>query len=89
LLNTADETLEKFLKDNKEILEEVLIVSELLVTNEKDDSFVKGEEQEALFVKVEHADGEKCERCWKYSTKLGTNSEHPTICPRCTSALID
>ncbi|MGL4998958.1 MAG: isoleucine--tRNA ligase [Cetobacterium sp.] len=88
-LNSTDETLEKFLKDNKEVLEEVLIVSQLLVTNEKNDSFVKGEEQENLFVKVEHADGEKCERCWKYSTKLGTNAEHPTICPRCTSALID
>ncbi|MGL5088340.1 MAG: isoleucine--tRNA ligase [Cetobacterium sp.] len=88
-LNSTDETLEKFLKDNKEVLEEVLIVSQLIVTNEKNDSFVKGEEQENLFVKVEHADGEKCERCWKYSTKLGTNAEHPTICPRCTSALID
>ncbi|MGL4946392.1 MAG: isoleucine--tRNA ligase, partial [Cetobacterium sp.] len=89
LLNSTDETLEKFLKDNKEVLEEVLIVSQLIVTNEKDNSFVKGEEQEALFVKVEHADGEKCERCWKYSTELGTNSDHPTICPRCTSALAD
>ncbi|MGL5901928.1 MAG: isoleucine--tRNA ligase, partial [Cetobacterium sp.] len=88
-LHTADENLEKFLKDNREILKEIFIVSELIITNEKDDSFVKSEEQEALFVKVEHADGEKCERCWKYSTELGTNEEHPTICPRCTSALVD
>lgn len=87
---SADNTeLAKFLEDNKEILEEVFIVSQLVIANEKDDSFVKGEEQEALFVKVEHADGEKCERCWKYSTELGTNPEHPTVCPRCTSALVD
>ncbi|MGL4970175.1 MAG: class I tRNA ligase family protein, partial [Cetobacterium sp.] len=89
ILNTTDAELERFLQENKEILEEVFIVSQLVITNEKDDSFVKGEEQEALFVKVEHADGEKCERCWKYSTELGTNSEHETICPRCTSALVD
>ncbi|MGL5710960.1 MAG: class I tRNA ligase family protein, partial [Cetobacterium sp.] len=89
ILNAADADLERFLQENKEILEEVFIVSQLVITNEKDDSFVKGEEQEALFVKVEHADGEKCERCWKYSTELGTNPEHETICPRCTSALVD
>ncbi|MGL5208565.1 MULTISPECIES: isoleucine--tRNA ligase [Cetobacterium] len=89
ILSADNAELARFLEDNKEILEEVFIVSQLVIANEKDDSFVKGEEQEALFVKVEHADGEKCERCWKYSTELGTNPEHPTVCPRCTSALVD
>ena len=89
ILNADNAELAKFLEENKEILEEVFIVSQLVITNEKDDSFVKGEEQEALYIKVEHADGEKCERCWKYSTELGTNSEHPTVCPRCTTALVD
>lgn len=89
ILNADNAELAKFLEDNKNILEDVFIVSQLVITNEKDDSFVKGEEQEALFIKVEHADGEKCERCWKYSTELGTNPEHPTVCPRCTSALVD
>lgn len=89
ILAADNAELAKFLKDNKEVLEEVFIVSQLIIIDEKDDSFVKGEEQEALFVKVEHADGEKCERCWKYSTELGTNPEHPTVCPRCTSALVD
>ena len=89
ILAADNAELAKFLKDNKEVLEEVFIVSQLVIVDEKDDSFVKGEEQEALFVKVEHADGEKCERCWKYSTELGTNPEHPTVCPRCTSALVD
>lgn len=89
ILAADNAELDKFLKDNKEVLEEVFIVSQLVIVDKKDDSFVKGEEQEALFVKVEHADGEKCERCWKYSTELGTNPEHPTVCPRCTSALVD
>lgn len=38
-------------------------------------------------VVVEMAEGEKCERCWKYSTEVGKNSEHPTICPRCAAVL--
>ncbi|MGL4897816.1 MAG: zinc finger domain-containing protein, partial [Cetobacterium sp.] len=79
ILSADNAELARFLEDNKEILEEVFIVSQLVIANEKDDSFVK----------VEHADGEKCERCWKYSTELGTNPEHPTVCPRCTSALVD
>jgi isoleucyl-tRNA synthetase len=33
------------------------------------------------------ADGTKCDRCWNYSTTVGEDPEHPTICTRCTSAL--
>ncbi|TAF53201.1 MAG: hypothetical protein EAZ61_07185 [Oscillatoriales cyanobacterium] len=33
------------------------------------------------------ADGEKCERCWNYSDKVGTNPEHPTLCERCVPAI--
>ncbi|MBI3416305.1 MAG: isoleucine--tRNA ligase [Verrucomicrobia bacterium] len=36
---------------------------------------------------VEHADGQKCERCWHWETSVGSNLEHPTICARCVEAL--
>jgi isoleucyl-tRNA synthetase len=42
---------------------------------------------EGVSVKVDRADGQKCERCWNYSTHVGDNSEYPTICERCTAAL--
>ncbi|KAF1077679.1 isoleucine--tRNA ligase [Halodesulfovibrio sp. MK-HDV] len=42
---------------------------------------------EGLKITVAKAEGEKCERCWIYSNELGSNSEHPTICPRCTNVL--
>ena len=35
-------------------------------------------------VAVRRAKGEKCARCWNFSQSLGTDSTHPTICPRCT-----
>lgn len=38
-------------------------------------------------IKVSHADGEKCERCCKYSTGVGEDKEHPTVCPRCAGVL--
>ncbi|MFZ0037704.1 MAG: zinc finger domain-containing protein, partial [Candidatus Acidiferrales bacterium] len=42
---------------------------------------------EGISVKVERADGAKCERCWNYSTHVGENAEYPAICERCTAAL--
>ena len=36
---------------------------------------------------VTKAKGEKCERCWIYSEELGTDANHPTLCPRCTEVM--
>ncbi|WGV24349.1 isoleucine--tRNA ligase [Halotia branconii] len=36
---------------------------------------------------VVNADGEKCDRCWNYSTHVGESKEHPLLCERCVSAL--
>jgi isoleucyl-tRNA synthetase len=36
---------------------------------------------------VERADGQKCERCWKYSTAVGQDSEYPTVCDDCGPVL--
>ena len=40
-------------------------------------------------VRVERADGTKCERCWNYSTRVGENARYPTVCERCTEALAE
>jgi isoleucyl-tRNA synthetase len=42
-----------------------------------------------LHVQVERAPGQKCERCWNYSTQVGKNERYPTVCERCTTALND
>ncbi len=33
------------------------------------------------------ASGEKCVRCWHWSTKIGSNPEFPGVCPKCVEAL--
>jgi isoleucyl-tRNA synthetase len=39
---------------------------------------------EGLGVAVAHADGTKCERCWKYTTDVGSRPDiHPGICAEC------
>lgn len=40
-----------------------------------------------LFIRVEKADGAKCERCWNWSVKVGSIDEHPDICERCYHAI--
>jgi isoleucyl-tRNA synthetase len=40
-----------------------------------------------LGVGVVKAEGEKCDRCWNYSTHVGKSYEHPALCERCVPAL--
>jgi isoleucyl-tRNA synthetase len=38
-------------------------------------------------ITVWKASGEKCPRCWNYSTKFGESETHPLLCDRCVEAL--
>ncbi|SHN66647.1 isoleucine--tRNA ligase [Desulfovibrio litoralis] len=70
-------------------LRPIFIVSQLILEDiKKAPSDALTCEIEEVAIKVEKAKGEKCARCWIYSEELGTNPEHPTICPRCTAVLI-
>jgi isoleucyl-tRNA synthetase len=40
-------------------------------------------------VKIERAAGEKCERCWKYTGDVGSDTAFPTICGGCAAAVRD
>ena len=66
-------------------LPDVFIASQVAV--------VKGEggeasgEVEGLSVTAERAEGGKCERCWKVLPTVGSDAEHPTLCPRCAAAV--
>ena len=36
-----------------------------------------------LSIKVEKADGAKCERCWKYLAEVGDDPDFPLLCGSC------
>ena len=38
-------------------------------------------------VEVSKAPGEKCERCWNFSTHVGEDKNYPTVCERCSAVL--
>ena len=76
ILSASGEKLE-FIKQAENELAAAFIVSEVEI--------VEGDSE--LEIKIEKAEGEKCERCWSISKTVGSNSEHPTLCSRCCSNL--
>ena len=62
-------------RTDEEALADLFIVSQVSVS------------REAAGVRVEPAQGAKCERCWKILPSVGSDSEHPTLCGRCGAVL--
>ncbi|MCG5211490.1 isoleucine--tRNA ligase [Staphylococcus aureus] len=61
-------------------LHQLFIVSQVKVVDKLDDQATAYEHGDIV---IEHADGEKCERCWNYSEDLGAVDELTNLCPRC------
>ncbi|MEO0758108.1 MAG: isoleucine--tRNA ligase [Cyanobacteria bacterium J06648_16] len=60
---------------------------ELLDSPEQLQGLKFSSESDAFGIGVVDADGEKCDRCWNYSTHVGESPKDPTICERCVEAL--
>ncbi|HXK58793.1 MAG TPA: isoleucine--tRNA ligase [Acidobacteriota bacterium] len=59
----------------------LLLVSQVVLVQDSE----KG--QDGLDIRVSLAAGQKCERCWHYTTDVGSFEDYPTICGRCHQAL--
>jgi isoleucyl-tRNA synthetase len=75
------ELLERYVKE----LRYVFIVSQVSLERAALGDGASG----AVSVKVDRAEGEKCERCWNYSTRVGESERYPTACERCVEALLE
>ena len=75
--NRVDELRYLFLTSQVELLEAPAKLEGLNYSSQSD----------ALGIGVVDADGEKCDRCWNYSTHVGESKEHPLLCERCVPAL--
>jgi isoleucyl-tRNA synthetase len=60
---------------------------ELLETPDRLDGLKYQFQSDALGIGVVDAEGEKCDRCWNYSTHVGESKAHPLLCERCVPAL--
>ena len=68
-------------------LYDIFIVSQAALADVLDGEVYEGKEIEGLTIRVSKADGEKCERCWRFETTIGDDADHPTACHRCAAAL--
>ena len=71
-------------------LAELFIVSDCTISSAEpaEGSVVgQGAAFPGLTVEVSEARGEKCERCWMHSTRVGEDANHPTLCPRCAAVV--
>ncbi len=78
---TTDAATTRFLLDYYDQLRYIFIVSQVEVH--------EGAGNAETLVRIEKADGQKCERCWNYSTRIGEFSDYPTVCERCNDALTE
>jgi isoleucyl-tRNA synthetase len=66
----------------RETLRYIFIVSQVELRPSTSDGNGAG-----MKVEVFPAEGQKCVRCWNYSTHVGDDPNYPTVCERCTAAL--
>jgi isoleucyl-tRNA synthetase len=80
--------LRRLLEEYRNQLPALLIVSQVVVGEgwkaDLVESHVPG-----LRIGIGRAKGEKCERCWNYSERVGEDISSPSLCERCVSALAE
>jgi isoleucyl-tRNA synthetase len=70
------------LAPHRDFLRYLFIVSEVDLVEPNTELAADG-----INVTIGRAHGEKCERCWNYSTRVSESSKFPTVCERCVTAL--
>jgi isoleucyl-tRNA synthetase len=87
----AGEQILQLLKGHDKYLPTIFIVSsvELSALEDAGVGEYQSEEIDDLIVKIEKADGVKCQRCWNWDVSVGSQEDHPELCERCRSVLKD
>jgi isoleucyl-tRNA synthetase len=86
---TASGNLGELLQEYAANLPALFIVSQVEIVAGKAGGVPLEGESKALDIRVERAQGSKCERCWNYSTHVGEDATYPTLCERCVAALAE
>ncbi len=88
-LLTRDDPTREQLAAWKDLLRRWFIVSQVHVTP-GDPNAAKATaafRDNVVGVTVDHAEGHRCERCWNWDERVGDDSDHPGLCPRCSAVV--
>ncbi len=76
----------RLLEEYRDLLPMLFIVSQAHLSGEAlpgaTEGLIRG-----LRIAVRRAEGQKCERCWNYSVRVGEERDYPGLCERCVAAL--
>ena len=78
----------EILKANAKDLADIFITSQAYVADVAPSEVLNEYTENGITVWVTKAEGEKCERCWKFR-KLGEHAGHETICSDCYDAVTE
>ena len=85
IILNCNESMLEFLKPLEDFLPTLFIVSQVHVNSGTEGAPCEG--LDGISIVVEDADGEKCPRCWIFSTSVGEDDEHPALCARCAKVV--
>ncbi|MEJ5375684.1 MAG: isoleucine--tRNA ligase [bacterium] len=78
----------ELLKNNRSVLEELFIVSQLEIAEVPiTGELLESEELPGLRIRVEQASGSKCPRCWKWDESVSSRADRHNVCARCAGVL--
>ncbi len=83
--------IKSFIEENLELLKTLAIVSHIEVAkvSSKGNNVFESVDIPGLWIEIQKAPGEKCERCWTYRTTVGSDPDYPTLCDRCIGHLME
>jgi isoleucyl-tRNA synthetase len=89
-IGDAPEDLPGLLRAKRELLPTLFIVSRVDLDRAQARASVVYESQDipGLVIGVDRAGGEKCERCWMRSERVGAHPVHRTLCERCVPVVL-
>ncbi len=85
-VSSTNNKITSYLKESEKDLAGIFITSQVFLNKPTPNEILNTLEEDGIKVEVAKAQGEKCERCWKYRI-LDKNSKHPTICEDCQKAI--
>lgn len=80
------DSLTGLLKEQEAELPSIFITSQVELVDDLDGA-ADSPLMPGLKIAVEHARGEKCERCWNFSEAVGSDSGSPGLCGRCVAVV--
>ena len=83
IFETASDRDFKSLESQKNILASMYIVSQAEVKKVSDVAEGLSQDFAKTRITIDKAEGQKCSRCWNYSTHVGKDKDHTTLCERC------